>query len=312
MNRIKNNALQATAWLLSLLMSATAYAGAPTFSAALSPTTIGPGSLSTLTYTIDNTAQSTGVTDLAFTTTLPTGVSLTASPNATSTCIIGIFTATGGSNSVTFTGYRLGANASCTLTMYITSSTAGTHTIPAATLSTSAGSASNATVDLTVDATRPGFTMAFSPNTITPGGTSTLIYTIDNSLNGSSANALRFIDTLTSGLLIADAPNESTTCSGLTAHTFSPGIGSFSGYVHSVTSGEVCTVSVDVTASEAGSYLNFSGDLTQSFTNPSGSGSAELLVSTAFANAFFPGAVKPGDSVKLTYTLTNNDRANAA
>ncbi|NQZ09502.1 MAG: hypothetical protein HRT35_20315 [Algicola sp.] len=312
MNRIKNNALQATAWLLSLLMSATAYAGAPTFSATLSPTTIGPGSLSTLTYTVDNTAQSSGATDLTFSTTLPTGVTLTAAPNATTTCINGIFTATGGSNSVTFTGYRLGANASCTLTMNITSSTAGTHTIPAATLSTSAGSVSNATVDLTVDGSRPGFTIAFSPSTITPGGISTLIYTIDNSRNGSNASSLAFYDTLPSGLLIADAPNVSTTCSGTASHTFSPGTSAFTGGVSAVTSGETCTVSVDVTAAVAGSYLHVSASLLQSFTNPSGSASAELLVSTSFVNAFFPGAVKPGDSVKLTYTLTNNDRANAA
>lgn len=307
---MQRKSLQTALWLCSLLMSTLAYAGVPTFSAALSPSTIGPGSLSRLTYTIDNSAQSTGVSNLDFSTSLPSGVTFTASPNAFTTCTNGTFAAEGGGNSITFSGYRLGPNASCTFAINVTASIPGTYTIAAATLSTSAGSDSNATMNLTVDGNRPGLTMAFEPSTITPGGISTLTYTIDNTANGSDVNRLIFSDRLTSGLLIADAPNVTTesNCVGAN-HSFTPGTDTFSGSVFSLAAGQTCTVKVDVTAALGGKYLNISSSLSQNGSNPSGPASAELIVETKFLNAFFPGAVKPGESVKLTYTLTNTDRS---
>ena len=53
-------------FIIGLAISALTYAAPPSFSMAFSPTTIGPGSNSTLTFTIDNTAEMTTVSGLSF------------------------------------------------------------------------------------------------------------------------------------------------------------------------------------------------------------------------------------------------------
>uniref|UniRef100_UPI00356A68F3 DUF7933 domain-containing protein n=1 Tax=Pontiella sp. TaxID=2837462 RepID=UPI00356A68F3 len=59
------------------LLGGLASASAQTlFSANFSPATIGPGSSSTLTFTIDNSGSAVAATDLAFTDVLPSGVVL--------------------------------------------------------------------------------------------------------------------------------------------------------------------------------------------------------------------------------------------
>jgi len=55
-------------FFFSTLGSSSVFAAAPTFTVAFSPTTLGPSSTSTMTYTIDNSAETTGVTGLTFST----------------------------------------------------------------------------------------------------------------------------------------------------------------------------------------------------------------------------------------------------
>ena len=167
MNKQKHLLFRAFLLLISLAFSVKLYAAAPTFSTAFSPTTIGPGSTSTLTYTIDNSAEATGVSGLSFSNTLPTGVILANPSNAITSCRNGTFTATAGSSSVTFSDYRLGKNDSCTFSLNVIGSTPSAHSNTTGALSTSAGSAGTATANLTVDGNRPGFSTAFSPATIT-------------------------------------------------------------------------------------------------------------------------------------------------
>ena len=50
-----------------LLFISTAAVAQPTFTKVFTPDTIGPGSTTTLVFTIDNTSNSNPVTDLAFT-----------------------------------------------------------------------------------------------------------------------------------------------------------------------------------------------------------------------------------------------------
>ncbi|MFT7007235.1 MAG: hypothetical protein ACJAXJ_001749 [Colwellia sp.] len=313
MNKNKQPLFRVFILLISLIFSVKLYAAPPTFSTAFSPATIGPGSISTLTYTIDNSAQTAGVSGVTFSNTLPTGVTVANPSNATTTCRNGSFIATAGSNSVAFTDYRLGSGNSCTLTLDVTSSTSGTHTNTTGALATSAGSVSAASASLTVDASRPGFSAAFSPASITPGATSTLTYTIDNSANGSDARLVKFTNTLPTGLTISSAPNTATTCQNPVQTLANPEENAISSTIFSVTMGETCTVSVDVTANTAGTYLNTTGELSQNGRNPSGVATAELAVANPFIYAAFPTSVSPGTSVQLAFTISNNiDRSNAA
>lgn len=303
-------------WLFaSLFFCSQAIAGTPTFTMTFSPTTIAPGSLSTLTFSIDNSSNDIGVSQVGFTNTLPTGMTILNPSNAITDCTSGVFSAVVGTNTLSFSDYRLGLNESCTFSVDVTSATAGVHLNTSSALTSSAGSSGTANATLTVDSARPGFSALFSPATITPSSTSTLQYTIDNTINGSTANFLIFSSSLPSGLLIASQPNATTNCSGgvgTPAVTAVPLSNSLSLSLGSVLAGATCTVEVDVTASNAGIYNHTSGVLSQNGSNPSGSASAQLVVDVPFLNAVFPNSATPGSSVNLTYTITNADRSNDA
>jgi len=100
----------------------------------------------------------------------------------------------------------------------------------------------------------PTLGKTFNPVNIAMGGASLLTITLSNT-NGTAASLTApFIDTLPAGVVIAVAPNPGTTCGGtVTANT--------GGSTVTLTGGAVpangsCTVTVRVTASAAGSYLN--------------------------------------------------------
>ncbi len=73
MSKQKQPAVLSCAAFFAVLVFAPALWAQPAFSKAFSPATIGPGSTSTLTFTIDNTGGGI-VSDLAFVDTLPAGV----------------------------------------------------------------------------------------------------------------------------------------------------------------------------------------------------------------------------------------------
>lgn len=160
---------------------------------------------------------------------------------------------------------------------------------------------------------QPSFSKQFTANTVGPGGSSTLTFTIDNT-GGGPATALAFTDTLPAApaaMTIANSPNASTTCDILTdGGTLSAPAGgstiSLSG--GRVAAGAICTVSVNVTAGTAtGVYSNASGDLTSSAGN-SGTAIADLtVVSTlpSFSKAFSPNSISFNQITTLTFTIDN-------
>lgn len=303
-----------------LMLSSISYASQPTFNVSYSPTTIGVGSVSTMTYTIDNSAETTTVSEIGFTNTLPAGMTIASPDFAFNTCINGSYSATPGSHTISFSGYRLGAGASCSFQVDVTSTTANVYTNTTSALSTSTGSVVGASANLTVDNNRPGFSMAFSSAVITPGAVSTLIYTIDNSANSSAANpfldnSLTFTHTLPTGLSFSEQHNATTDCNSL-GFPRDP-ILTVSGQTLAMSQGglvpgQTCTVSADVTTNSAGVYQAKTGVLSQSGSNPSGQASAELRGDNSFMFMAFPNTSAPGTTVDLSYTINNLDRLNAA
>ena len=88
-----------------------AQATPPTFSKTFSPDTIGPGSVSTLQFTINN-VDTVGVTDLAFTDILPAeGVVIATPSNATTTCTDGIVSAPDGGDTISLSDGQVEASA---------------------------------------------------------------------------------------------------------------------------------------------------------------------------------------------------------
>ncbi len=286
----------------------------PSFSKAFAPATIGPGSTSTLTFTITNGSGSP-VTDLAFTDTLPAEATIATPSNADTTCIDGTLNAPDGGSTISYSGGSIGASSSCVVTVNVTSTTVGTHQNVSGDLTSSAGNSGPASDDLVVDGSRPGFTKSFSPNTIGFGGRTTLTFTIDNTLNQSAAFNLTFSDTLPGGLTVADPANASTTCSGTGTVTAAPGTAvvsyGFSGFVAASNS---CTVSVDVAGSAGGTFTNVTGDLT-SLSGSSGKATAELTVTTdrlLLTKEFTDDPLTPGATGTLELTILNTDRTQTA
>ncbi|KAB8189110.1 DUF11 domain-containing protein [Lysobacter maris] len=107
---------------------------------AFAPAVIAPGGVSTLTFTIDNTnatngtnpATATALTPLDFTDLLPTGLTV-ANSNVSSTCPNATFRdASGGAlgagdTGLRVTGFRVGVDATCTLTVNVTANAPGVY-----------------------------------------------------------------------------------------------------------------------------------------------------------------------------------------
>lgn len=80
-----------------------------------SPTAIGYGEESTVTIVLDNPSTGVDLTNLSLVDNLPTGMSISTSPNATSSCG-GTISAVSGSDNFTISGVSLLAGNSCTFT----------------------------------------------------------------------------------------------------------------------------------------------------------------------------------------------------
>ena len=239
----------------------------PSLTKAFNPNTIVPGrggnvSSSTLTITLINpnstvaTLQADLVDDL-----LPAGLTTVGLP--ATTC--GVMTPTATISSVTLpAGATIPANGLCTVTVDVrTNGICATgdyvNTIAAGDLQTDLGNNANpATATLTVDyPVAPTLSKDFSPATIGAGGVSTLTITLNNSYSADATLSKPFTDKLPKGVVIANPSNASTDCIGSGII-----IGTIGGNKvtlpagHSIPANGSCTVSVDVTATRAGIYIN--------------------------------------------------------
>ena len=111
----------------------------PQLDKSFSPATAQVGGTSTLTFTITNTADLLAKSGWSFTDTLPAGLTL-ATPAAAGTTCAGTVTAADGGTAVSIAGGGLAAGqASCTVTVNVTSATAGTYTNDASDITASTG-----------------------------------------------------------------------------------------------------------------------------------------------------------------------------
>ena len=126
----------------SLLLIASAFtvshaAAQPTLSATFDADTIGPGSATWLRFAVDGAgAPASGV---PFTAGLPAGVTNATPAAPTSSCADADHDAPEGGTTITMSGARIGAGASCSFEVLVTSSPVGAHVLTTSALSSSAG-----------------------------------------------------------------------------------------------------------------------------------------------------------------------------
>jgi hypothetical protein len=100
-------------------------APAPGFTKAFAPAAIAVGGVSTLVLTIDNSASALPASGLAFSDLLPAGVVIATPANAATTCAGGTLTAVEGTGTFAYSGGSIGAGATCTASVDVTSATPG-------------------------------------------------------------------------------------------------------------------------------------------------------------------------------------------
>ena len=302
----------------------------PTLSKAFSPSTIDPNVPSTLTITLSNPNTSVATLTAALTDSLPTNVVVAPAPNFATTCPGGVFSPvpSSGDTAVTLSAGAIPAGTSsvpgtCTVTVDVTSATPGTYldTLPAGALMTSNGNnVAPAQATLTVNpapaagSIPPTVGKSLNLATIPTGGTSTLTIILSNSSTDTPDTITTLTDNLPAGLVIANPNGASTSCVGGTL-TATPGSGTItlSGGTIPISGGVTagtCTVTVNVTATLGGSYLNTiaAGDLVTDNGNNADAASATLTVTPVvptLSKAFAPATIIAGGISSLTITLSN-------
>lgn len=282
------------------------------------PTSIaGPGSVSRLTIVIDNTTA-TALTALALDDNMPAGMIVGVVPNASTTCPGGRVEAVTGTRLVRLSDATLAGNASCTVSVDITSSVVGTlnNTLAAGAITNTQGvtNASPFTANLGALAGM-GVEKHFEPSAVAAGQPSRLVIQVRNSLPQALTN-ISTTDNLPAGMVVASPANATTTCAGAVITAAGDKV-SFRGAQLPV-GPSVCEVRVNVVVPVAGAYVNrlpggtvIANDGAVTNPQPGPSATLHVLQPPTIAKAFAQSTVAPGVANRLTVTLSNPNTTQA-
>jgi uncharacterized repeat protein (TIGR01451 family) len=276
---------------------------------AFSPATTALNDPVTLTFTITNSGGNPAQSGLSFTDTLG-GMTLSAIP-ASPQCG-GNVTGSVGGNVAGFSGGSLATGvANCTVVFSGVASSVGTYVNNAANMSNiSAGMTNNVNATLTVN-NLPTLKKAFAGPNLALGQTSSIVFTITNPATAPLRAGLSFTDTLPAGLVIANPPIPSSTCSAPFTYTAINGTQAFTANFGIAAGGAIlptiCTVTLNVTATTVGIKNNGAAQIT-SITGMNNDVTTQTLTVNALPTlnkAFSPAAVDVYTTSTMTFTLSN-------
>jgi len=181
--------------------------------------------------------------------------------------------------------------------------TAGPQTITATDVASGITGTSNAIVVTTIHP--PAIAKSFAPLSIQIGQISTLTLTISNPNAGTALNDIAFGDPFPVNIFVAAVPNVTNTCGGVvTAAAGAASIGLSGG---TIAAGAACQVTVDVSATAGGPYLNRTLAVTSSNGGTGNIASAELdvtAVPSTTALSVTPIPAASGETVTLHAIVT--------
>ncbi len=193
-------------------------------------------------------------------------------------------------------------------------------TTAGATLPTGVAALANSLVQVQVAGTRdptivtpsypaPTLAKSFNPAGITPGNTSVLTVTITNT-GAVALTSAAFTDTYPAGLVNSTSPNGTSSCGGTVTAVAGSGSLALSG--GTVPASGVCTITVNVTITGDGTYVNTIpiGALTTAVgVSNTAAATATLFTNPTVTKAFSPTAVAPNADSTLSLVLTNPNTA---
>ena len=183
----------------------------PSISKSFLPNKFIPGGTTTVSFSITNPNSSVGLTGVAFTDTLPSGL-VVASPNGlTSTCG-GTATANAGSGAISLSGGSIASSGNCAVTATVTAPE-GIYLNSVQVTSTNGGTGNTSSATVFV-ATPPNLSKVFGEVSIGPLSSTTLTFTLINPNHIVTLDGLTFSDTLPTGLVISTPGVVTGTCGG--------------------------------------------------------------------------------------------------
>ena len=295
----------------------------PVISKVFTPSTVALSTATVLSITVSNPAfNGSTLTGVTFTDSYPANLVNTATPGAVANCtagslLAGTITAAAGGTQVAVggAGLTLAVGGQCVITVNVQTAVAGsyTNTIDTGAGTGAAGVRVTSTNGGTGNATSAvltagliGISKAFSPVSITAGGTSLVTLTLSNSQAGA-VSPISFTDTFPSGMVLA-SPVVGGTCTGVTtAPTAAAGASSISINAGSVPAAGSCTITFSVTTSVSGANLNFTTGVTGGGGTGATSGTAVLnvLPTPLISKSFAPSVIAQGGVATITFTILN-------
>ena len=297
----------------------------PGFTAAFAPATVAVGQPSTLTFTIDNSANASRAVNAVWADTLPAGVAVANPPNARTTCDSALFAPSPGDTSLSFQTAVVPAGTLCTASVNVVSDTPGTRLVTQTGQLTSSDSSF---VSRTSGFATAALTAAFQHATVTfvddpaaPGSTVRLRFALHNNGAGtmSGVSFTDDLDATLSGLVATGLPRTDVcgTGSSLTGTSLLTLTGG------TLASGTDCQfdVALSVPAGASfGTYTNTTSTITGGVSNTGSDGrtgpggpffwspvSDDLVVAPVptLTTAFVDDPVAAGATTAVTFTLTN-------
>jgi hypothetical protein len=281
-------------------------ASAPMIAKSFGAATIPLNGSTSLSFTITNPiANTSSLTGVAFTDSLPSGLVVATPSGLSGSCGGGTITATAGSSSASLSGATLAASGSCVFSVNVTGTTAGAKNNSVSVTSTTAGSGNTSNASVTVVAP-PTITKSFGAATVPLNGSTTLTFTVSNTNAGSSLTGVGFTDTFPSGLVVATPNGLTGSCGGGTI-TATQGTASVILSAATLAATSSCNFSVNVTGTTAGSQSNTTGALTSTNGGTGGTASANLavLAPPSISKSFGVSNIPPSGTTSLTFTITN-------
>ncbi|CUH89335.1 hypothetical protein PH5382_03281 [Phaeobacter sp. CECT 5382] len=289
------------------------------FGKSFSPSSQNPGSITTLTYTLDNSANPS-FASLRFSEVLPAGLELATPANISNSCG-GTVTASSGGSSISASSIFLAAGATCTVSVDVKALTSGDYALTNELISSP--TIGEATATLTVNSPPSGgigFFKSFDVAQAAAGETVTLNFALSNTSRTGAATNIAFTDDLNamlSGLTATALPADGfcgvgSTMSGSSSLTVSGA---------SLASAASCNFDVSVlipVSAATGSYTNSTSSLSADLDGSAYTGSAASTTlqvlgdggqGAHLSKSFTDDPVVPGNTVTARYTLTNPNAA---